>query len=331
MRKIFFFSIIFIILSCSNEQKVYQKFQGNAFGTTFNIMYEDVKNRDFSKSIDSIIYKVNKSLSTYVYESDISKINRGDSTIIVDTLFHEVFNKSNKIYKETNGLFDPTIGILVNAWGFGPEKPVENMDSIMAKKLLKFVGFDKVLLKNGKIIKNHPEVYFDFNAIAKGYGIDLIGRFFENKGITNYRVELGGEIRAKGSDPNNHSWRVWLDEPNTDGTRTINKFVLLDNKSMASSGNYRKFKIDGNGNKYVHTINAKTGMAVESNLLAATVIAQLDCADVDGYATAFMAMGYAKTVEFLDSHPELKVYLVYVDKEGKTQTYKSKDLLITDR
>lgn len=331
MKKILLYLLPIFIFSCKNNEKVYQKLQGNAFGTTFNIMYEDAENRDFSISIDSIIYTVNKSISTYVYASDISKINRGDSTIVVDEMFQEVFEKSNRIYKETDGLFDPTIGILVNAWGFGPGEPIKDMDSIKVNELMEYVGFDKVTLENNKIVKLHPTTYFDFNAIGKGYGIDIIGRFLETKNCTNYRIELGGEIRARGVDPNQNYWRVWLDEPNTDGTRTINKFVLLNNESMASSGNYRKFKVDNNGNKYVHTINAKTGMAIESNLLAATVIAQLDCADVDGYATAFMAMGFEKTVAFLDSHPELKVYLIYVDEEGETQTYKSKDLLITDR
>jgi thiamine biosynthesis lipoprotein len=331
MRKLFIFIIPLLLISCKEEQIVYQKLQGNAFGTTFDIIYEDSQNRDFSKSIDSIIYKVNKSLSTYIYASDISKINRGDSTIVVDELFVEVFEKSNKIYKETDGLFDPTVGVLVNAWGFGPEKAIENLTADKINELMKFVGFDKVRLRNGKIIKEHSEIYFDFNAIAKGYGIDVIGRFIENKNCVNYRIELGGEIRARGTDPNEKLWRVWLDEPNVDGTRTLEKYVQLDNQSMASSGNYRHFNIDDTGNKYVHTINTKTGMATESNLLAATVISKLDCADVDGYATAFMAMGFEKTIEFLKSHPELEVYLIYLDKNGNTKTYQSEDLLITDR
>jgi len=331
MRYFFIFIIPLFIISCKQEPEVYQKLQGNAFGTTFDIIYEDSENRDFSKSIDSLIYVVNKSISTYVYTSDISKINRGDSTIVVDEMFVEVFKKSNRIFNETEGLFDPTVGILVNAWGFGPEKAIENLDSIKIKELMKFVGFDKVKLQNRKIIKGDPKIYFDFNAIGKGYGVDVIGRFIESKNCANYRIELGGEIRTKGVDPNGKFWRIWLEEPNTDGTRTINKYVLLENESMASSGNYRKFKIDANGNKYVHTINTKTGMAIESTLLAATVISKVDCADVDGYATAFMAMGFEKTIEFLKLQPELKVYLIYVNKSGETKTYKTKGLLITNR
>ena len=331
MRKLFIFLIPLVIISCKQEQKVYQKLQGNAFGTTFDIIYEDATNRDFSKSIDSIIYNVNKSLSTYIYASDISKINRGDSTIVVDDIFVEVFEKSNRIFRETDGMFDPTVGILVNAWGFGPEKALENLDSVKIKELMEFVGFDKVKLQNRKIIKKHSKIYFDFNAIAKGYGIDMIGRFIESKNCANYRIELGGEIRARGVDPNQKLWRVWLEEPNIDGTRALVNYVKLENQSMASSGNYRKYKITDNGNKYVHTINAKTGMAIESNLLAVSVISKSDCADVDGYATTFMAMGFDKTIAFLKSHSELKVYLIYINKNGEIETYKSEGLLVTNR
>jgi thiamine biosynthesis lipoprotein len=331
MQKPILFFLFLIFFSCTDDELVYKKITGNAFGTTYNIFVQNKSNQDFTKKIDSLIYVVNKSMSTYISNSDISKINEGDSTIVVDKHFVEVFQKSNRIYKESEGLFDPTVGVLVNAWGFGPEDSIEDMDSVKVKSLLQFVGFDKVRLINNKIEKEHPNIRFDFNSIAKGYGLDVIGRFFESKGCQNYRIELGGEVRARGVDPSNELWRVWLEDPNIDGTRSFNKFIQLDNQSMASSGNYRKYKIDKNGHKYVHTINAKTGFATESNLLAATVISSLDCADVDAYATAFMAMGFEKTKSFLEKYSELLVYLIYVDQDGETQTYKSEDLLVTNR
>lgn len=331
MKQILLIVFSLLIFSCKKEENTYQKVQGNAFGTTFNILYQDVSKRDFSKQIDSLIYVVNKSMSTYIPNSDISKINKGDSTIIVDNHFKNVFQKSERIYKETNGLYDPTVGVLVNAWGFGPEKAIENLDSIKINELMNFVGFDKVKLINNKVIKEKSRIRFDFNSIAKGYGLDEIGRFFEKNKIKNYRIELGGEVRARGVDPTNKLWRIWLEDPNTDGTRSINKYVTLNNQTLASSGNYRKFKIDKNGQKYVHTINAKTGFATESNLLAATVISKLDCADVDAYATVFMAMGFEKTVAFLKKHPELEVYLIYIDDGRNTKVFQSEDLLITNR
>ena len=183
---------------------------------------------------------------------------------------------------------------------------------------MQFVGFDKVKLVANKIEKDHPSIYFDFNAIAKGYGIDEIGRYLESQDCKNYLIELGGEIRARGVNDIGEFWNVAIEDPNTDGTRSFSEVVRLENRAMASSGNYRKFKVDEKGKKFVHTINAKTGYATESNLLAATVIANLDCADADGYATAFMAMGFEKTKIFLEKHPELKVYLIYVDDNGET-------------
>ncbi len=320
MRNIFFVIILLFITSCSEEKTKYKSISGNAFGTTFNISYQSVKQQNYTKQIDSLIYLVNKSLSTYMVNSDISKINRGDTTVVVDKLFKEVFTKSQRIFNETNGYFDPTVGNLVNAWGFGPEKAIRDLDSIKIDSLMQYVGFDKVKLLGDKIIKENPEIYFDFNAIAKGYGIDVIGRFLESKNISNYLIELGGEVRAKGVNQKKNFWRVAIEDPNIDGTRTYEKTVELKNKSMATSGNYRKFKIDKKGRKFVHTINSATGYATESDLLSATVISALDCADVDGYATAFMAMGFDNTVNFLKNHTELKVYLVYIDKNGETQT-----------
>lgn len=319
MQKISLFLSILFLISCSDKEDRYQKISGNAFGTTYNITYKDSQNKNFEKQIDSLVYLVNKSMSIYLKNSDISKINQGDTSIIIDAYFKDVFLKSQRIFKETDGYFDPTVGVLVNAWGFGPTTSIENLNAVKIDSLMQFVGFDKVKLVEGKIVKKHPSIYFDFNAIAKGYGIDVIGRFFESQNCSNYLIELGGEIRARGVNDLGDVWHVAIEDPNTDGTRSISEIVGLENKSMASSGNYRKFKIDENGNKFVHTINAKTGYATESNLLAATVISDLDCADVDGYATAFMAMGFEKSKSFLENHPELTAHLIYVDANGETQ------------
>ena len=313
---VFLLSSLFTFTSCNNEIDTPIKLQGFVFGTTYNIIYYDVA-VNFEDDINQLFDEVNQSTSTYMYSSDISRINRGEKGVNVDKYFQEVFNKSTQIFNETNGYFDPTVGNLVNAWGFGPEKPLNNLDSSKVKELMKFVGFNKVKLVDNEIIKEYSETYFDFNSIGKGYGLDVIARFLETKGIKNYLVEIGGEVRLKGTKPTGKLWTVQLDDPNTDGSRSAFKKLNLTNISMASSGNYRKFRIDKNGEKYVHTINPKTGYATESNLLAATVIAELDCADVDAYATAFMAMGFEKTKKFLQAKPNLKVVLIYVDENGK--------------
>jgi len=328
MKKFVILFFVFCFVSCKNKEDNLKIIQGNAIGTTFSIRYLDEGDLDFKPKIDSLIKAINKSTSTYIPTSDISRINKGDTTVVVDAYFEEVFAKSEKIFKETNGDFDPTVGILVNAWGFGPEDAIENLDSVKIKELLNFVGFNKVSLKNRKVQKLYPEIYFDFNAIGKGYLVDMVGRLFEQHNIENYMVEIGGEIRARGVNEKNIAWRIAIENPNEDGTRSFATTIQLHNESMATSGNYRKYRTTEDGKKYVHTINAKTGFASESNLLSASVISKSDCADVDGYATAFMAMGLEKAIAFLESHPELKVFLIYVDDNGEMKTYTSTNLEI---
>lgn len=319
--KQFILILSFVFLVSCNKNSEYIKIKGTAFGTYLSIQYKDDLNRNFEKQIDSLIKSVNKSLSTYDKASDIYKINQGDTTVLIDDKFKEVFNKSKRIFLETNGVFDPTIGVLVNAWGFGPEEKLNNLDSISVKKLMQQVGFDKVHIKNNKIIKEHPNIYFDFNAIAKGYGIDVIARFLELKNIKNYKVEIGGEVRVRGKSPSNNLWKIGIENPNFDGTKSVKKIIYLNNESIATSGTYRHFKIDKDGNKYAHILNTKTGYPAKSKILSASVIAPLDCADVDGYATAIIALGVEKAKEFLENHKELKAFIIYVDKNGKIQTF----------
>ena len=325
MKKAFFiflFSSLFTLISCNKETNTPIKLQGFVFGTSYNIIYYDV-GISFEEEIIQLFEDINNSISTYIPTSDISRINSGDSGVIVDAYFKEIFSKSERIFKETNGYFDPTVGNLVNAWGFGPKKPLNNLDSSSVKDLMKFVGFDKVKIENNQVYKKYSETYFDFNSIGKGYGLDIIARFLESKKIKNYLIEIGGEVRVKGTKPEGKIWTVQLENPNTDGTRSAYTYLQLTNSSMASSGNYRKFRMAPTGEKYVHTINPKTGFALESNLLAATVIAELDCADVDAYATAFMAMGLEKTVKFLEAKPHLKVVLIYVNEAGDLAEFRN--------
>jgi len=326
MRYSILLLILINILSCKKVKVVEAtNIEGLAFGTSYHITYYESDNENYSDAIDGLFYDVNKSLSTYIPNSAISKINNGDTTIVVDDYFKEVFEKSLHIYHNTNGAFDPTIGILVNAWGFGPEKGLANLDSLKVKQLLELVDFGNITLENDKIVKTDPRIYFDFNAIAKGYAVDIAGRFLESKGIDNYLVEIGGELRSRGvNKTKNKPWKVGIENPNYDGTRSIEKTVELNNETMATSGNYRKFKIDSiSGMRYAHIINSKTGYPAKNELLSVSVIANLDCADVDAYATALMTMSLEKAQRFFITQPQLKVFIIYSDGNGEIQTYKT--------
>ena len=321
IQSVLIFLSVLLFLACNKELKKQDYIlEGGVFGTTYKITYLNAS-ENYKASLDSLFFMINNSVSTYISSSDISKINAGQENVLIDDVFAEVFKKSKKIHKETNGFFDPTVGNLVNAYGFGPKKEKIDLTNQEVEDYMQYVGLDKVTLKNKKIVKEHPKVYLDFNSIAKGFGIDIVSRFFDAKKIDNYLIEIGGEIRAKGLKNNGKPWVIQLVNPvktfDSDGFKVID----LSNKSMATSGNYRKFRITEDGKKYVHTINPKTGLAAESNLLSASVIAATDCADVDAYATAFMAMGLEKTKQFLEKKPEIKVILIYASEDGSLVEY----------
>lgn len=321
LKNIFIFIVFTIIIGCNhNSVKEDYTLRGTIFGTYYQIKYLNAT-KNYQKSIDSLFNLVNQAVSTYIPTSDISKINNGNTSIKVDAIFKEVFVKSKKIYEETNGYFDPTVGNLVNAYGFGPENQKKNLSNEEVKNQMQYVGLDKVWLENDLIIKEQPNVYLDFNSIAKGFAIDILARFLNAKNIDNYLIEIGGEIRAKGKKNNGKAWSIQITSPIKPDENGGHKIIQLTNKSMATSGNYRKFRIADDGKKYVHTINPKTGLATESNLLSASVISDKDCADVDAYATAFMAMGLEKTKVFLQQNTDVKVILLYFDDNGNMKEY----------
>ena len=313
-----------VFFSCASNGTtiVRNNSSGQALGTTYNIIYLADRELDFQAEIDSVFHAINHSLSTYIPDSDISKINKGDSTIVVDAMFHDVFVLSKDINQKTNGYFDPTVGVLVNAWGFGPGSQI-TMDSAQVDSLLDYVGFDKVCItEKGTIRKSHPNIYFDFNAVAKGYTIDRLALLFDSKEIEDYLIEVGGELVGKGSNKlKEKPWTVGVDDPQMQEMRTMKLMIGLKNKALASSGNYRHFRVDPvTGKKYVHTVDPLTGFTKNSNTLGATILADT-CAKADAYATAFMAMDLDDALKFLTKQRELEAYIVYLDEQGNTQEF----------
>jgi thiamine biosynthesis lipoprotein len=311
-----------LVLSCSeiDEQR---SANGEALGTTYSIAYYSEDLIPIDKALDSIFERVNQSMSTYRDSSDISRINRGDSLVEVDSLFQEVFLLSKQVWENSNGYFDPTVGDLVNQYGFGPENGPKEVDSLTIDSLMRYVGFGKMKLRNDMVIKESPEMYLDFNAIAKGYAIDLIGHYLDSKGSEDYLIELGGELLARGVNrQKGSSWVVGIDDPFQQmGQRELTAAIELRNKAMATSGNYRKHRTDPEtGALYVHTINPLTGFAQKSDLLSVTVLAD-NCALADAYATAFMAMGYDLSKMVLSHHDELDAFLIYSTLEGEMKEY----------
>tara|TARA_R110000868_G_scaffold22400_16_gene91932 strand:+ start:814 stop:1755 length:942 start_codon:yes stop_codon:yes gene_type:complete len=304
------------LFSCKEEPKN-TKLAGTVFGTSYSIIYDSDVN--YETKIDSLFYVINKSMSTYQANSDISKLNRNES-FEIDEHFKKVYDASKEIFGQTEGAFDPSIGNVVNAWKFGAEHTIDVIDSLKIDSLMQYVGYDKTYRHENTIRKSNPNVYIEFNAIAKGYAVDVIGEFLESQKVNNYLIEIGGEIRVKGINSEKQSnWKVGVEEPNFEGKQSILKAITLQDEAMATSGTYRKFKVDENGNRYAHIIDAETGYPSKTNLLSISVIAN-DCMTADAYATAFKSMGIDKVKTFLKSHPELKVFLIFENDNKELET-----------
>jgi FAD:protein FMN transferase len=309
--------LIIFLVSCNNKEPKNTKLSGQVFGTSYSVIYNSYEN--YEKQFDSLFYVINKSMSTYIENSDISKINRNEA-VEVDEHFTNVFKTSKTIYDVTSGAFDPTIGAVVNAWDFGPEGKIVSLDSLKIDSLMLSVGLDKVKLRRNAISKQNLNTYLDFNAIAKGYAVDVIATYLESQNVNDYLVEIGGEIRCKGMNKEKQSnWMVGIDKPNFDGSQSVIKAINLIDGAMATSGTYRKFKLDAEGNRYAHIIDTETGYPSKTNVLSVSVIAN-DCMTADAYATAFQAMGINKVSELLKTHPELKVFFIFENESKELET-----------
>jgi thiamine biosynthesis lipoprotein len=320
MKKLIFILCGSIILySCNQSQKTtYISIGGFTQGTTYNITYESMDSTDYKKDIEYLLAEFDTSLSTYIPTSVISKINRNESTKS-DYYLNIVLKKAEEIYKITNGAFDITVAPLVNAWGFG-FKNKEEMTNARVDSIMEFVGFNKISFNDSVIIKSDPRIMLDMNAIAQGYSVDVVANFLENKGIANYLVEIGGEVKTKGFNKKGKEWKIGIDKPfdnNLMPGENLQAIVKLSNKSLATSGNYRKF-YEYDGVKYSHTIDPKTGYSVNHSLLSTTVIAD-DCMTADAYATAFMVLGLEKSYDLVMRLPGIEAYFVFSDENGAFQ------------
>lgn len=296
-------------------------FSGKTMGPiTYNVKYFDNQNRDFQEEVDSLLLVFNQSLNTYIPTSEITHYNKGDSFRFQLPYFREAVTRSSELYHQTEGAFDPSIGPLINTWGFGYQKEIV-IDSAVIDSLKQFTGFDKVQFDEAGIRKSDNRVQLDFSASAKGYGVDVVMDLLKSKGITDALVEIGGEVRASGINRSTgERWTLGILDPDSEElNQRFISIISLSDKGMATSGNYFNYHII-DGVKYGHTINPVTGYPVQHSLLSASVIAD-DCHTSDALATAFMVFGLEKTKAFLERHPEYDAYLIFSDDTGTLSTY----------
>ncbi len=301
----------------------YQRYSDFVFGTTFTVTYQC--DSDMSQSIKAELMKVDYSLSPFNKESVITAINNNED-VKPDKMFMDVFLLAMDVSRETDGAFDITVAPLVNAWGFG-FKSGEKPTARQVDSLRQIIGYQKITVDHGKIRKQDPRMMLDCSAIAKGYGTDVVANFLRQRGVKNFMVEIGGEVVTCGVNPERVPWKVGVIKPEDDSLSVSHELQTILNVTdiaMATSGNYRNFYYQG-GKKYAHTIDPKTGYPVQHNILSATVLAKT-CALADAYATSFMVMGLDKAQKVLEQHPELMVYFIYDDGQGKNAVWFSPSL-----
>lgn len=292
---------------------------GFALGTTYNITLNMADTTGLRSSIDSLFEAVVASMSVYDHNSLLNRLNRNETDIPDEHIIYCI--ETAAAVSAICGEYDITLKPVIDAWGFNDGIPGQkpNLDSLM-----RFVGRDKISVADGRLVKTDPRVQIDLNSIAKGYAADLLARLVEDRGATDYIVEVGGEIVCKGMSAKGRMWRVGVDRP-VEGNLPGEAFQTIiepGDAAMATSGNYRRFYKDAQGNRVVHTVSGLTGSANPGDMLSATVIADR-CIVADAWATMLMAAGAERAREILESHTEVSAYLIYLDADKSERVYTS--------
>ncbi len=315
--------VFLLVKTVRKEQPApFQYNEGEIFKTTYHIKYQYTE--DLQTAIDAELNKFDLSLSGFNPKSIVSRINNNDPAVIPDDWFKTVFREAMKVSEATDGAFDITVAPLVNAWGFGFRKS-KGVTPQIIDSLRQLVGYKRVRLVNGRVIKDDPRILLDCASLSDGFASDVIAKLFNRKGIRNYMIEIGGEIILKGKNSNGKIWTIGVDKPIDNPAPTssdLQEKVALTDAALSTSGNYRNFYYKG-GKKYAHTIDPETGYPVRHNLLSATIVAPT-CIEADAYSTACMVIGLEKSLKLVEKHPGLEGYFIYSDKKGNMAVAYSK-------
>ncbi|MDR2129991.1 MAG: FAD:protein FMN transferase [Odoribacteraceae bacterium] len=320
LRVLKIFIGVVLLSGCGEERFFFHG--GSVFGTVYRVKYAaTVEYRD---EIQAVLARVDSSLSMFNERSLVSRINRGEEPP-VDSLFTQVFEMAARVHERSGGAFDLTVAPLVNAWGFGTERE-RTLTPGQVDSLLAFVGMWRVELRDGRVVKEKPGVRLDAGAIAKGLGVDEVAHFLEGRGVRNYMVEIGGEVRVKGGSDTRDAWRIGILDPGGGEDpveRQLTRLVIaMRAGALATSGNYRNYR-EREGRRYGHTIDPRTGYPVQRDIVSASVFAA-SCMEADAYATAFMVMGLEQSKHLVESAPGLEACLIFRAGTGELETWLSR-------
>ena len=314
-------TILTILPSCSSRKSPsYSQFQisGFAQGTSYQITYYAENAIISSRSIDQKFAELDSALSIYKSYSLINQFNNSEKGITMDEHLFKVVQRSLKIWKESNGIFDISILPIVEAWGFGVKRHSNQPSDQTIEQALSCSGSDKLHVIGRQLIKDIPCLKIDVNGIAQGYSVDVIADYIESRGVKNYLIEIGGEIRVKGRKyPGNQVMRIGIEQPADDDEKEesgISKIIELKGGAITTSGNYRKYLQNGS-KKLSHLMDPKRGRPLENELISVTVRTS-NTMSADGYDNVLIGMGIKKAFAFLKKHKELEAYFIYQDTDG---------------
>lgn len=318
--------LAFFISACG-DKTTEVAFGGKTMGTTYNVKYlADSKQNlppqnEVQQALDRTLLEVNRQMSTYQKDSEISRFNQMqqvESAVSISPEFGKVVQEAIRLNQMTDGALDITVGPLVNLWGFGPENRPEKIpieQEIDARRA--WVGIDKLVLgKQGdqyQLTKKVPNLYIDLSSIAKGFGVDQLADYLESLGIADYMVEIGGEIRAKGVNKDGKAWQIAIEKPEFDGSRAVQQIIGLQNLAMATSGDYRNY-FEQDGVRFSHEIDPKTGKPIQHNLVSITVLNR-SCMTADGLATGLFVLGEEQSLAIAEKN-NLAIYLIIKTNNG---------------
>ncbi len=314
-----------ITISCNDHKEQYLTIEGAMLGTTLRIVADAPCNpSELYEATMELDTKFKAEMSLFDSDSHLSRINRSQSDSLTPAIAYNL-TLSDSISRISGGAYDVTVAPLVKALGFGAKEDSEikpNIDSI-----LEFVGYEKIRVEGLRLIRQDPRTQIDLNSIAKGYIVDQVAQLVESFGAQNYMVDIGGEISCRGVNSKGKGWRIGIETPfegNMSNGEYLQKIISMPPDSpmraMATSGNYRRYHLDDQGNKVAHTIDPKTGRSVLSQLLSVTVIAPT-CALADAYGTMFMAVGSERAIELAAQITDAYVYFIFAS-ESEGQEYR---------
>jgi len=320
----------------NNSAKTEVLLQGRTMGTTYNIKVvstlEQVKSLELQSKIDAALKQVNQEMSTYIPDSEISLFNKSQSTLAVEISpgFARVLKESLRLGELSHGKLDITVGPLVNLWGFGPEQRPETVpsDELLAATKSR-IGLSHLQLVDKKLSKKLPSLYIDLSTIAKGYGVDVVAELIEANGITNYLVEIGGEMRLRGFKHTGELWAIAIEKPILDPSgeqRAVHQVIIPKDNAVATSGDYRNY-FEADGQRFSHIIDPETGTPINHNLVSVTVITSSSMT-ADGLSTALMVMGVEQGMAFAKENDLAALFISKSDNGFKEQfTVKFKQYL----